>query len=130
MKRRQRGQSLVEFGMSLPIMLALVFAVFTTFMLAGNLLMAKQMSARGARAASVFLADGSRTCLGDVANAIGDPGLPSASWTHSVTANCDGNPFATFVSGEPVTVTIDVSFTPFWGQGSWPLSLSTTDQAR
>ena len=121
---------MVEFGMSLPLLLFVVFMVFTVFTLATDVLMAKQMSARGARAASVFLADGSRTCLGDVTDAIGDPGLASASWTHTVTTNCDGNPLATFYPGEPVTVTIDVDFTPFWGQGSWPLSLSTTDQAR
>jgi Flp pilus assembly protein TadG len=130
MNKKWQGQGLVEFGLSVPLIILLVFGVFTTFTLATNLFMAKQMSARGARAASVFLADGSRTCLGDVADAIGDPGLASASWTHSVSANCDGNPFATFSPGEPVTVTIDVDYTPFWGQGSWPLSLSTTDQAR
>lgn len=140
MNRSERGQGLVELSLVIIIFMILMAGFADVAPLAADLYFAKQMSARGARAASIYLADGSRTCYADVMNAIGDPGLYSAEWTATINGPCTNDPSGTISIGTPIIVTIDVVYTPMFLGGfgwppketasSWALSISTTDQAR
>lgn len=131
MKRKlQRGQGLVEFALVIVVLIGLTLGVIDFAPLFGDFYMAKQMSARGARAASIYLPDGTRDCLSDAINAIGNPPLISADWNYAISANCDGNPLSTHAPGENVTVTISVDYTTPFSKKSLPFSVATTDQAR
>jgi hypothetical protein len=107
--------------------------------------MAKELSARGARAAAIFYPDNEpdgtgSTCYSDVESALGGQTMPFAVWDFTVSENCDDNANTLLAPGEPVTVTIDVTYTiPFavdfgllpTGEDSQiQFSVSTTDQAR
>ncbi len=139
-KRGWRGQGLVEFAMIIMLLIGTVAAVVDVFPLVGDWFVAKEMSARGARAASIYLPDGTRTCFNDVTNAIGNPSLPFADWTVSISGNCTDNPFATIPPRALVSVTVDVDYhPPFWGgfgyppkqtASVWSFSQETIDQAR
>ena len=141
MNKSERGQGLVELSLVIIIFMILMAGFADVAPLAADLYFAKQMSARGARAASIYLADGSeRTCFVDVMNAIGDPGLYSAEWTATINGPCTNDPGGTIPIGTSITVTIDVDYSPLFLGGfgwpakdtsdSWVLSISTTDQAR
>ena len=106
-----------------------------------NAFTAKQMSARGARAASIYLPDGARTCVGDVVNAVGTPALIGATWSlEEVSPNCTTNPLSAIPTGQMVSVKVRVDYVPlFWGglgipvQDSarvWTFAMQTVDQAR
>lgn len=137
---KTKGQSLVEFALLIPAVFFAAMVFVDGGPLGFNIYMAKQMSARGARAASIYKADGSRTCVGDVIDAIGDPGLIKASWAMTITGPCDGDPSTTIPPRTPIIVTIEVEHTPlFLGGLGWPpketvsvwnFEISTTDQAR
>src|SRR3990167_4528748 len=139
MNRKQNGQGLVEFALTLVILIVIVAGMIDAGPLVFNLYAAKQMSARGARAASIYRPDGIRTCYGDAVDAIGNPWLMSAKWSVAVSDNCNGNPFSTIPTGQNVAVQITVDYTPlFWGgfgwppkdaAGTWPFAVGTVDQA-
>jgi len=139
-RRGRRGQGLVEFALIIMLLIGTIAMVIDVFPMVGDWFVAKEMSARGTRAASIYLPDGSRTCLGDVLNAIGNPSLPFADWTVTVSENCTSNPFATIPPRTLVSVTINVDYhPPFWGgfgyppketASVWPFSQETIDQAR
>lgn len=140
MNRKERGQNLVEFMLILPILIIVIAGMIDLGPLVFDLFAAKQMSARGARAGSVYLTDGIRNCYSDAKNAIGDPHLISADWDSEISANCDSNPLDTHAMGEPITVKINVDYTPlFLGSFGyppkakstvWSFSVQTIDQSR
>lgn len=127
----QNGQGLVEFALTLVILIIVVAGMIDVAPLIFNLHAAKQMSARGARAASIYAPDGIRTCYDDAVSAIGNPWLLSAAWEATVSGNCDRNPLSTIPSGQNVRVDVRVDYTPlFWRTGLWTFTTSTVDQAR
>jgi Flp pilus assembly protein TadG len=126
MKQPQKGQSLVEFALVVVFFMGLVVLFVDFSPLAFNLYMSKQLSARGARAGSVYLADGTRTCSQDVLNAIGDPWLPFSTYTVEISEPCNGNPLETIAAGTPITVRVDVTYSPpFVGGFMNPLQANT-----
>jgi Flp pilus assembly protein TadG len=66
---------MVEFAMVIVVFMVIVTGLIDLGPVLFDLYTAKQMSARGARAASIYIPDGSRQCRTDVENAVGDPGL-------------------------------------------------------
>ena len=141
MKKKRKGQGLVEFALIIPIFMVVIMGVFDLFPLLGNLYAAKQMSARGARAASVWKYDDSQTCINDVNEAVGDPWLWSAEWQLEMIGDCDDTgSLRAALTGDPMTVKIEVTYTPLILGGfgwppkdtasSWTFTVQTTDQAR
>ncbi len=111
-----------------------VFALIDLGPVLFNLSTANALSAKGARAAAIYLPNGISTCETDVLNSIGNVGLLMADWNVSTSSNCGLDPSDAIVPGEPVTVSIEVNYHPmFWGQwlgDPWTLVVSTTDQGR
>lgn len=138
MKRHMKGQSLVEFALVVIFFIGLAILFVDIAPLAFNTYIAKQMSARGARAGSVYLADGVRTCYADVLEAIGEPWLPSASWNLALVGSCDADPSTTMATGTPIKVTIEVDYSPPFiktmfnplEENVFSFEVSTIDQAR
>ncbi len=135
------GQSLVEFALVLVLIIGVIAGMVDVAPLVFNAFAAKQMSARGARAASVYLPDGERTCIRDVLDAVGTPSLIKATWfLEEVSPNCTADPLATIPTGQEVTVRVKVDYEPlFWGGFGFPVQdparvwtfvMGTTDQAR
>jgi Flp pilus assembly protein TadG len=123
MKRnREHGQALVEFSLVIVFFIVLLIVISDVAPLISNFDVAKQVSASGARAGSIYYPDGSfRTCYQDVVNAVGEPVLIKADWTLEVSGNCSNIPTDTMESGEQVTVSIVVNYTPpFIGGFGWP----------
>lgn len=133
MKKLQKGQGMVEFALSLVILIGIVAGMIDIAPAIFNVYTAKQMSARGARAAAIYTPDGFRNCRNDAINAIGNPWLMSATWEVTISPNCDANPFSTIPTGQDVRVDVRVDYTRlFWrgGAGVWTFYLPTVDQAR
>jgi len=130
--RRQGGQALVEFALVIVLYMIIILGMVDVAPLLFNVYTAKQMAHRGARAASIYLADGSRSCYNDAIAAIGNPWLLNASWSPSVSWNCTSSPFDTLAPGEEVTVSILVDYTPLFLQSAGPLYFTAyaIDQAR
>lgn len=139
--RSRRGQGLTELMLALPILIIVIAGMIDVAPLIFNFFVGKQMSARGARAAAVYYPDGSRTCYGDVLNAIGPAGGIAADFTVAgVSGVCNGDPNWAISTGTPITVDIQVDYYPlfFGGFGFpaketasvWSFVTSTTDQAR
>lgn len=137
-----RGQASVETALVLIfVIIGLMVLLLDGGPLILDWMMAKELSARGARAAAIYVPDDSdRNCLGDVEEALGAQTMPFAVWNFTTSDNCDDSPETVFAPGEAVTVTINVIYTiPFavdFGllpTGEDPqirFSVSTTDQAR
>lgn len=134
------GQAMVEFALVLVFFIMLLLAMVDVAPLVGDLYIAKQMSARGARAASVYYPDGSNTCYWDVIQAIGNVPLASATYDIEILGDCNDDPYNLHPGGEPVTVRINVTYTPMFMGGigwpartemrTWPFSVETTDITR
>jgi Flp pilus assembly protein TadG len=141
-----RGQAAVETAlMIIFVIIGLMILLLDGGPLILDWMMAKELSARGARAAAIYLpgtdADGMpRTCISDVEAALGEQTMPFAVWNFTTSDNCDDFPGTVFAPGEDITVTIHVVYTiPFavdFGllpTGEEPqirFNVSTTDQAR
>jgi len=130
--KRQSGQAMTEFAFVIVLYMIIILGMVDVGPLLFNVYTAKQMAHRGARAASIYLADGSRTCYNDALAAIGDPWLLNAAWSPSVSWNCTSSPFDTLAPGEEVTVSILVDYTPLFLQSAGPLYFTAyaVDQAR
>ena len=131
MTGESKGQGLVEFALLLSlfgiVLLGMIDPAFALF----DIAVAKTMSGRGARAAAIYMPDGTRTCYGDVQNALGTPGLIMADWTETVTYNCNSNPLDTHAPGEDVMVEVEVTYRPmFWNKNNWVFNVQTWEQAR
>ncbi len=135
------GQASVETAlMFIFVIIGLLVLMLDGGPLIFDWMMAKELSARGARAAAIYYPDtGGRTCLSDVEAALGEQTMPLATWTYSASVNCDDDPNTVLATGEDVTVTITVDYRiPFAINVGGPLgdpahlvfSVSTTDQAR
>lgn len=139
--RFRRGQGMTELALGIPILIVIIAGMIDLSPLIFNFFVGKQMSARGARAAAVYYPDGSRTCYGDVLNAVGPAGGMAADFTVSgVSGVCNGDPNWAISTGTPITVEVTVDYYPlfFGGFGFppkdtvsvWSFVTSTTDQAR
>lgn len=123
-RNRQRGQALVESALVLSLFLVLILGTIDIWPALADLVVAKNLSARGARAAAISLPPDDCPTL--VTNAIGTPELLFADMSFSMPCYSG----QTFASGEPITVTVTLDYHPsFWG-GTWTLSVSTTDFGR
>ena len=129
---RNRGQGLVEFALVIPLVLLMILAMVDIGPFVFDYFVAKDISAKAARAASIYRPDGYRTCLSDAVNAAGtQPMLMRATWALSMSAECDANPLSTVPRRTPVTATVNVVYHPiWWGQGPWEVNAFTIDQAR
>lgn len=138
MNRKEKAQSLVEFALVIVFFMALIVMFVDVSPMAFDLYASKQMSARGARAASVYLADGSRTCRQDVMDAIGDAWLIYADYTVTIIGPCTNDPSGTIITGTPITVRIAVDYSPPFvktmfnpiNENVLSFQVETTDQAR
>lgn len=119
---REAAQGLVEFALVVVLLMAVIAGMVDIAPLIFNAFTAKQMSARGARAASIYLPDGARICVGDVVNAVGTPALIGATWSlEEVSPNCTTNPLSTIPTGQMVSVKVRVDYVPlFWGGAGFP----------
>ncbi len=140
-QRYRRGQGLTELALGIPILIVIIAGMIDLSPLIFNWFVGKQMSARGAHAAAVYYPDGTRTCYGDVVNAIGPAGGISADFTvESVSGVCNGDPNWAISTLTPIKVEIRVDYYPlfFGGFGFppkdtvsvWSFVTATTDQAR
>ncbi len=128
MKKLQKGQALTEAALILPVFLFLVLATMDVWPALANMIVAKNLSARGARAAAVSLPPDDCPTLVD--NAIGtNQALLFADLSYD--NPCYSGQY--FAQGEPVTVTVTLDYHPvmgiIWGDPV-VLSLSTTDFGR
>lgn len=128
MRKPQRGQALTEAALILPVFLFLVLATMDLWPALADIIVAKQLSARGSRAAAISLPP--EDCPTLVANAIGtNPALLFADLSYD--SPCYSGQY--FAQGEPVTVTVTVEYHPVlslvWGDPV-TLTLSTTDFGR
>jgi len=122
--RTWKGQALVETALILPVFLLIILATIDIWPALADLIIAKNLSARGARAAAVSLPPDDCPTL--VTNAIGTPDLLFADLTYTMPCS-SGQSFA---QGEPVTFALTLDYYPtFWG-GTWTLLVSTTDFGR
>jgi hypothetical protein len=143
--RSTSGQASVETAlMFIFVIIGLLVLMLDGGPLIFDWMLAKELSARGARAAAIYYPDTNpdgtgRTCYGDVEDALGAQTMPLATWTFSTSENCDEKPNTVLATGEDVTVTIIVDYRiPFAINIGGPLgepahivfSVSTTDQAR
>lgn len=121
----KQGQALVEFSLVVVVLIFIVIAMIDIGPALADILVAKQLSAVGARAAAISLAN----CPLDVSNSLGSPAFFFSTWTLDIPVNCT-NP-ASLDPGEPVTVTIQLNYQPiFWQTEPWLFNLSTTDGGR
>lgn len=124
LRTRQRGQAMTEAALVLSLFLVVILGTVDIWPALADLIIAKNLSARGARAAAIALPPDDCPTL--VANAIGTPDLLFADW--NFTNPCYSGQY--FSQGEPVTVTVTLEYHPgFWG-GTWTLPISTTDFGR
>ena len=141
MMKREKGQALVEFTMVIVMFMIILLGIVVVTPLIANVYIAKQVSAKGARAGSIYYADGVRTCLQDVLDAVGDPPFIRAEWTVEVSPNCDNVPTSTIASNEPIIVIIHVEYSPLFVGGFgwppketadtvWPLTVTTVERTR
>ncbi len=109
----------------LPLFLAIVALTIDIWPAMANFAIAKNLSARGARAAAIALPP--EDCPTLVANAIGTPELFFADWSYDLP--CAPGQYVS--QGAPVTVSITLEYHPsFWG-GTWVIGpISTTDFGR
>ena len=123
--KRQRGQALVEAALIIPLLLLIVLATIDIWPAMADFVIAKNLSARGARAAAIALPP--EDCPTLVANAIGTPELFFADWSYD--PPCVSGQYIS--QGAPVTVSITLEYHPgFWG-GTWVIGpISTTDFGR
>ena len=128
----QRGQSLVEFSLVISLILLVILAMVDIGPFVFDYFMAKDISAKAARAASIYKPDGYRTCLMDTSRAAGNqPMLMQATWVLTMSNECDNNSLSTIPKRTEITATVSISYRPsFWGQGPWEVNASTIDQAR
>jgi Flp pilus assembly protein TadG len=139
-KTSERGQGMVEFVLPMIVMIVIVLGMIDLGPFLFDWMGAKLLSAKGARAAAIYKPDGTRTCRGDVLNAIGTTELFSATYTVAIPDICDWSPQTTIPVRTPLEVTINLMYTPlFWGgfgwppkdtTTPWPMSVSTEDQYR
>ncbi len=123
-RSKERGQAMVESALMLPVLLLILLATIDIWPALGNLVVAKNLSARGARAAAIALPPDDCPTL--VANAIGTPDLLFAEMSYTVPC-VSGQ---TFAQGEEIELVVHLDYHPgFWG-GTWSLDLSTTDYGR
>lgn len=143
--RSTSGQASVETAlMFIFVIVGLLVLMLDGGPLIFDWMMAKELSARGARAAAIYYPDNTpdgtgRTCYGDVEAALGAQTMPFAEWTFETSPNCDNDTNTVLAQGADVTVTIIVDYQiPFainlGGPPGQPptlqFSVSTTDQAR
>jgi len=129
---RTKGQGLVEVSLVMPIIMLVMLAFADIGPFVFNFFTAKLMSARAARAASIYLPDPTnRTCLNDATNAAGDTSIIRATWNLTMSANCDNSPLSTIPRRDEVRADIHIEYWPlFWGQGPWEVTPYTIDQHR
>ena len=123
--RRQRGQALVEAALIIPLLLLLILSTIDIWPAIADAIIAKNLSARGARAAAIALPP--EDCPTLVANAIGTPALLFADFTY--TTPCVSGQYISRLA--PATVSVTLEYHPsFWG-GTWVIGpISTTDFGR
>ena len=118
--KKEKGQSLVEFSIILPLALMLLLSLIDPAIAIANHLIGKYVAFKAAREASIFIADGSDTCLQEAREAafgfFGVPPLimvdlndPSA-WSLEITP-CPDDPFWS------PTSQVDLVATLTWNQG-------------
>lgn len=110
----------------LPIFLLVVLATVDIWPALADLIIAKNLSARGARAAAVVMPN--EDCPLLVESAIGTPKLFMADFTYEISPNCVLLP--TIAQGEEVWVNIDLEYHPSFWPGPWNFIIVTSDWGR
>lgn len=132
-RKSEKGQSLVEFGLTLPIFLLLILSTIDPFLFAVDLAISKYYSFYGAREASLFLVDGTNSCKGTVESVINSlpPMFMVSNWTTNIvdegTLDCTYDTDKNVPRGEQVTVTIQFDYQAIWWIGTWSGEMSTTN---
>lgn len=127
--KKEGGQALTELALVLPVLLLVLVLSIDVLMLGANALIAKSLTARGARAAALStVPDGVTSCQVRVADTIGSPQFFLANWSYS-TVNCSADPTVGIAQGSEVEVTIDLTYYSSW-LGDLALMVATSDYGR
>ncbi len=129
MKKKQKGQAIVETALVLPLFLLLILGALDPFLFGMNNAMAKVYTYQASREATIWIAGDTQTCY-DRSHAIlmdgEDPGLVQvSSWTFAIYP-CPNDPYWTTPTGDMVLATFSFDYTPFfWPTADWHGSVST-----
>ena len=128
---KQRGQSLVETALVLPILLLILVGSTDVFLGAADVAIAKHLSARAARGAALStMPDGVTSCQARVDSLLTGEYFLLADWSYTVT-NCPTDTKVGILRGSSVTVTITLVYHPSFLPGDpWNFVVVTTDYGR
>lgn len=128
---RERGQSLVELALTLPILLLLLVGSTDIFMAGADVLIAKHLTARAARGAALStLPDGVTSCQTRVDSLLSGEYFFMAESSYTMT-NCPSDPLQGIVQGSLVTVTMQLTYHPTFLPGDpWIITITTNDYGR
>ena len=128
--RKVRGQALVEMALVLPILLLVLVAASDLLPLAGNALIGKSLTARGARAAALSSRpDGVVSCQTRVSGVVANTPFYLSDWSWSTSSNCSADPTVGIAQGEAIQVYVDLTYHALWF-GELELSIGTEDYGR
>lgn len=125
MKKKEKGQGMVEFALVLPIMLFIATGIAALFYLFGVAMTAHNAISEAGRAAQVWRPDGVSTCVGNVTAAVEriTPFFDLATDTITFSENCSTDPWARIPSGNLVELTIVINWEPIFystiGKDEW-----------
>ena len=128
---RQKGQSLVELALTLPILLLVLVGATDIFSAAADLLIAKNLTARAARGAALStVPDGVTSCQERVDSLMQGEFFLMAESSYIVT-NCPADQYQGIVQGSEVVVELQLQYHPSFLPGDpWNIVIHTTDYGR
>ena len=128
---KQRGQSLVEMALVLPILLLLLVGSADLFGALADVAIAKHMTSVAARGAALStLPDGITSCQARVDSLMSGDYFFLADWSYTVT-NCPSNPFEGIVQGSQTSVQIVLNYHPAFLPGDpWTFNVEAVDYGR
>ncbi|HLD96675.1 MAG TPA: TadE family protein [Patescibacteria group bacterium] len=94
MRKKEQGQGLVEFALTLPIMLMVLLGIFEIGMLYSDLVQANASAHNAVHAAVVHIVDGSgKSCYDRAMEALGEPVFLMAEGSTFTIEPCSDDPY-------------------------------------
>ena len=128
---KQKGQSLVELALVLPILLLILVGATDIFAAAADVLIAKHLTARAARGAALSTyPDGVTSCRERVDSLMQGEFYFMAESTYSMT-NCPTDAQQGIAQGSEVSISLILSYHPNFLPGDpWMFNVITKDYGR
>lgn len=128
---KQRGQSLTETALVLPILLLVLIGSVDILTAGANVLIGKHLTARAARGAALStVPDGVTSCAARVDSLMTGDFFLLAESTYQV-SNCPTDPYQGITQGSAVSVTMALQFHPIFLPGDlWLFTIQTIDYGR